>query len=192
MASLSSSATLSPNNSNTHHELSPAERDGLIFAVLKDNANPARLSPPLTADNMANITDWRRRVCFTGSRGWVRIRPVLAILRELPVNGTLIIHGGCPSGLDKIVDTQARKLGFTVRAFPVTPEEWKKSGPKKYAGPLRNRRMLTETKPTEVHGFIFDPSKSPGTMGTLKIAEDLGLCVVSHYETEYMKQDELE
>lgn len=179
----------SPSSSVT---LSPAEREGLIFSVLNDNADPARLSPPLTADNMANITDWRRRVCFTGSRGWFRVRPVIAILRELPVNGTLIIHGGCPRGLDKIVDTQARKMGFTVRAFPVTREEWKKSGPKKYAGPARNRRMLIETKPTQVHGFIFDPSMSPGTMGCLKIAQELGLCVTPHYEIEYLKQDGME
>jgi hypothetical protein len=52
---------------------------------------------------------------------------------------SVVVHGDCPGGADKVVDEVAGGHGATVRAYPA---DWHAHG--RSAGPRRNRQMATE------------------------------------------------
>lgn len=82
---------------------------------------------------------------------------------------SVVIHGGAP-GADCLAGAWALKNGVAVEAFPA---DWKKHG--RAAGPLRNQRMLDESKPDYVIAF-------PGGLGTadmVRRAKAAGLKVVT-------------
>jgi hypothetical protein len=82
---------------------------------------------------------------------------MLNALHELrPI--TLIIHGNA-TGADSIAASWAKNLGIKTLAFPA---DWYRYG--KRAGPIRNKQMLDEGKPTAVLAF-------PGGRGTLNMVE---------------------
>lgn len=74
--------------------------------------------------------------------------------RATEVGWHIIIHGGCPTGADKLADEWADTFGVRKRVYLA---DWQKHG--KAAGPLRNARMLAEGKPDLVIAF-------PGGRGT--------------------------
>ena len=79
-----------------------------------------------------------------------------------------VIHGGA-RGADEGAARWGESEGVKVLAFPA---DWKKHG--KSAGPIRNRKMLTEGKPDIVIAF-------PGGRGTenmIALAEDAGITVI--------------
>lgn len=90
------------------------------------------------------------KILVTGSRSWVSPGPIRQALAELPP-GTIVVHGGCP-GVDNIAADEVKKLGFEVRAYPVSDDEWKSKGGK--AGPERNQRMLDEEHPDRDGKYI--------------------------------------
>lgn len=79
----------------------------------------------------------------------------------MPPDGTVIIHGDCPTGVDSIVDDWAIVHWTRVERYPA---EWEKYG--KAAGPIRNQRMIDEGKPDKGLGF-------PGGAGTADMARRL-------------------
>jgi hypothetical protein len=85
------------------------------------------------------------RVIVCGSRNWegfwaeYRIGEVMAGVEELAVvlgSPLQIVHGGCPTGADAIVDRWAWRRDHEVHIFEA---HWDKYG--KAAGPLRNSNM---------------------------------------------------
>lgn len=73
---------------------------------------------------------------------------------------TTIIHGAA-RGADRIAGEEAAKLGFEVKPYPISPEDWAhfKGG----AGPIRNQLMLDEGKPDLVLAFHSNIYESKGT-----------------------------
>lgn len=99
------------------------------------------------------------RVLITGDRGWTAADIILQAIETLPRN-TIVIHGGA-DGADALAGAIAESRGLWVWPCPVSREEWRTIG--KAAGPMRNQRMLDETKPDFVlafHNFL------PGSKGT--------------------------
>lgn len=82
------------------------------------------------------------RVIVCGSRKWKDADAIRQRLEQLPP-GTLIVHGDCLTGADKIADdvSIALKVGApgTARNVERHPALWSRYGRK--AGPLRNQRM---------------------------------------------------
>lgn len=79
-------------------------------------------------------------------------------------NPEIIIHGGC-RGADELAHCVANKLGIYVQVFEA---DWKKHG--KAAGPIRNKKMLNDSKPDLVVAF-FDRRRTKGTMNMIKLAK---------------------
>lgn len=89
---------------------------------------------------------------FYGDDAWNRMMEVLGdIHAETPI--TAVIQGGA-SGADMLARCWADM--FNVKRITV-PADWQTHGPA--AGPIRNRRMLTDFKPDLVVAF-------PGGRGT--------------------------
>lgn len=93
-------------------------------------------------------TQPRATVLVCGSRHWTDRETIEAWLSRLP-RGTRVIHGAA-DGADSIADAVAQDLGMSVAAFAA---DWETHG--KAAGPIRNRRLLQEGKPTRVLAFAL-------------------------------------
>jgi hypothetical protein len=130
-------------------------------------------------------------VVFTGSRGWTDDALVRSVVDALP-SGTIIVHGDA-RGLDRMVDTAARRVAgrYRVVPFAVTRDDYLRSG--RGAPILRNGRMLRMVdrdgadvegveKPSLVYAFLYQAEErdSPGTRNCIRQAEGLGLRVVTH------------
>jgi hypothetical protein len=79
---------------------------------------------------------------------------------------TLLATGGCrsrglPRGADRFAVEWAQANQVPFVEFPVTDEEWQTLG--KRAGPIRNQKMLTESRPSVA--IVF-----PGGRGTADFA----------------------
>lgn len=110
------------------------------------------------------------RILICGDRNWndfVLIRETLE--RIGPKKIKLVISGGA-TGADYIAETVARILGIKVLIFPAN---WNKYG--RAAGPIRNRQMLKEGKPSWVIAFHDTIKDSKGTKGMLAIAKKAGI-----------------
>lgn len=101
-------------------------------------------------------------------RDWPRLRNVLdAVHRRVEI--TTIVHGAA-RGADYMAGKWARLRGVTEEAYPV---DHSLDGPWPGAGPMRNLRMVRESKPYMVLAF-------PGGRGTghmVKEARERGLPV---------------
>lgn len=116
----------------------------------------------------------KHRIAFTGSRDYTNEGLVARVLRAMDPPTTLIVHGGCATGLDAIVDRLARYYDFRVK---VVSAEWKKHG--KAAGPIRNAAMLDAWEPHRLYAFYSNVAKkSHGTSGCIREAEKRGVQVV--------------
>jgi hypothetical protein len=74
---------------------------------------------------------------------------------------SIIIHGGC-YGIDMYAHGIAMELGFDVKIYPA---QWDIYG--KGAGPVRNKKMLTDENPDLVLAFHPDIESSRGTKNTI-------------------------
>jgi hypothetical protein len=81
----------------------------------------------------------------------------------------IIIHGGCPTGADKLADEWCDVWGVRKRVYL---PDWQKHG--RAAGPIRNRRMLEEGKPDLVVAF----RGGRGTADMVRQAKAAGLKVI--------------
>ena len=80
----------------------------------------------------------------------------------------VLMHGGA-TGADALADDWANERGFARMIFPVGRFEWSLHG--RFAGPMRNQRMLRDGRPTAVVAF----PGGAGTAGMCKLAEEAGL-----------------
>jgi hypothetical protein len=114
------------------------------------------------------------KVLVTGSRTWTNRAAIRRELEKLPP-GTIVVHGGARRGADQIADEIARILGFEVRVYPVSSQDWSEMG--LAAGPIRNSKMLTKEHPDSEGkiidcglAFTLDLSKSKGTRDMVRKA----------------------
>ncbi len=109
------------------------------------------------------------RVLVTGSRNWSDDGTVEQALREYAAPENVLVHGGCPTGADKIADRYWQSLALPVEVYPA---EWQKYG--KSAGQVRNQAMVN-SKPDIVLGFLVAGSR--GTADCLRRARGADLTV---------------
>lgn len=88
-----------------------------------------------------------------------------------------VIHGAA-KGVDSLVDAEAKRLGFSIRAYPA---DWSIGVG---AGPIRNRKMLDENPDIErVLAFSDDIYTSQGTLHMARYAHGRGY-TVEVYKTD--------
>lgn len=123
------------------------------------------------------------RILVTGSRHWKWREKVeyelMRTVAQLNDGDVTIVHGGCPSGADRIADDWVRN------AFPRGPvklevhkADWRRSGRK--AGPLRNKEMVEVG--SDVCLAFLTPESVGGSM-TADMAEKAGIEVRRFYES---------
>lgn len=115
------------------------------------------------------------RVLVTGDRDWKDRLLIKQHLTKLPPN-TVIIEGGA-RGADSLANSVAKELGFDRTTYHANWTRHHKAG-----GPIRNKRMLTESNPDRVLAFHDNIEKSKGTKDMIKISKKAGKPVklVSH------------
>lgn len=133
-------------------------------------------------------------ILITGSRTWdnyksIQMRIMQTIgewLEDNPafkgkplVDYVTVVHGGCPSGADRLADIFAREtLKCKVIVYPA---DWGKWG--KRAGMLRNLYMVEKSEADVYLAFIRDKSK--GATGCRNAAKKHGIAGETyHYEDE--------
>jgi hypothetical protein len=101
-----------------------------------------------------------------GDRFWNNFQLLFDTVKKLyAVHVIECIIEGEARGADTMARLADNKLGIKVLPFPA---HWDKFG--KSAGPIRNRQMITEGKPTLVLAFHDDITKSRGTADMLRVA----------------------
>lgn len=116
------------------------------------------------------------RILICGSRKWTEEELIRVALSKYKPSDT-IITGGC-SGADSIAHKIAVELKLQTEVYPVSSTEWKKYGPA--AGPIRNRRMLTEGKPDIVLAFPKKGEANKGTTNMIELAEKAKIPVAKY------------
>lgn len=91
------------------------------------------------------------KILVFGSREWIFDGIIYRVLSKLPKD-TILIHGAA-RGADTIAGRIGEQLGFDVRPYPVSKEEWDRLGGA--AGPQRNARMIKEEHP-DINGLLID------------------------------------
>lgn len=120
----------------------------------------------------------QRRVLVCGDRNWKDYAAIYNCLCELQLvdqDTPLVVIEGEASGADSLAAQAAREQSMQVLAFPA---DWAAYG--RAAGPIRNKQMLDEGKPTEVHAFHDSISTSKGTLNMLKQALKRGIRCYLH------------
>ncbi len=122
------------------------------------------------------------RLLVTGDRFWEQREPIRKKLIELgcPDKIEVLIHGDA-NGVDKLTAEVAQDLGLLKEKILAYPAGWALYG--KSAGPIRNRQMLKEGKPTQVIAFHDDPENSRGTVDMVKISRKAKIPVWCSWET---------
>ena len=104
------------------------------------------------------------RVLVCGGRSYYDVRRVYDVLDGLA--GVDCIIDGSAAGADTIAASWAVELGRENLRFPA---DWKRFGNR--AGPIRNKRMITEGKPDLVIAF----PGGKGTANMIKQAKEHGI-----------------
>lgn len=114
------------------------------------------------------------RVLFCGSRNWIDEKAILEAIDGLSID-TVVIHGAA-KGADLIAGRLATNRGLTVEPYPADWDRYHGG-----AGPIRNKRMLNEGRPTLVHAFVRDLTDSSGTANmVLQVLGQRGIPVILH------------
>jgi hypothetical protein len=92
-------------------------------------------------------------------------------MRKLMDSKPCVLVNGCAKGVDTSANHWGLTEGLRVDEYPVTPDDWKSKG--RSAGPIRNKRMLMEGKPTLV--VAVWNRKTNGTSNMLRQAMDAGV-----------------
>lgn len=116
----------------------------------------------------------RFAVIICGSRHWDDRATIAAFVRRLPA-GTLILHGDCPSGADRLADEECRAIGLPVWPMAFFYEKGRKGGP------LRNAAMLRVLLSLRDSGYRCGvaafPLGGPGTRDMTQRADRAGVPV---------------
>jgi len=109
------------------------------------------------------------RILVTGSRNWSDRATVVAALQPyaLAFPGAMLVHGDCPTGLDRIAAEYWAAWRFPIEAHPA---QWDVFG--KNAGPIRNKHMVS-LGASVCLGFPIGTSL--GTRGCMELAVAAGI-----------------
>lgn len=115
------------------------------------------------------------RVLICGGRNYENEIVLFAKMDELDAryHFTLVIVGG-QRGADTLGEKWANTRKIAVKRYEVTKEEWNRIG--RRAGPLRNQKMLDESKPQMV--VAFPTPESSGTWDMVGRAKRAGIEVL--------------
>ena len=103
------------------------------------------------------------RVFVSGSRGLTKVHSILdRELKELPVDPTLIIHGGCKNSADEVAQEWAH---FHNIPTEIHIPDWDTYG--KAAGPMRNKAMIERCD----YAIVFWDGESKGAGGVIWMLE---------------------
>lgn len=117
-----------------------------------------------------------QRLLVTGSRDWLYTDPIRRELMAFPDDAFLIV-GDCPTGADwyalGIWRDELRRHGQVYRA------DWSGMARlglrREAAGPIRNRRMLEEGRPTIALAFRRGGAASRGTSDMIALLRGAGV-----------------
>ncbi len=114
------------------------------------------------------------RVLVTGGREYWDYQKILNALVEFGGKDAIevVIHGDA-RGADTLAKKAAKALGIPHLPFPIPKEDWKIHG--KFAGSMRNQKMIDEGNPDLVLAFP-DPN-SRGTWDMVYRAKANGIPV---------------
>lgn len=117
------------------------------------------------------------RVLVCGGRDYADYERLCAVLDKLHAEAGIdvVIHGAY-RGADTLADAWATSRGVRPEPYEVTSEEWAEFG--SFAGPRRNKRMLTEGHPNVVVAFPTPGARNKGTKGMMALARKAGVQVV--------------
>ena len=105
------------------------------------------------------------RLLICGDRDWKNKELILNVVREIRPKPKLIICGGAAGA-----DTFAREIAIELKIpYQEFMAKWEQLG--RAAGPIRNKQMLQEGKPTLVIAFHNDIASSKGTAHMLYISK---------------------
>lgn len=108
------------------------------------------------------------RVAFTGGRDYQDRRSVSRVLFALDWNVLTVVHGGCPTGLDALVEDLASRIVLDRQVFH---PDWEQHG--RAAGPIRNREMLDSGV-----GLLVAFPGGRGTEDCVRAAKERGIPVL--------------
>lgn len=111
------------------------------------------------------------RLLICGDRHWEDKNLIKDAILVLPVLPEVIIEGEAP-GADRLAREVARGLAIPILPFAAN---WKRYN--KAAGPIRNKQMLIEGRPTVVWAFHDNFVQSRGTRDMVKRAGINGIPV---------------
>ena len=113
------------------------------------------------------------RVLICGDRLWANFELILRELSKVQQErGIEVVIEGEAKGADTLGRAAAERLGIPVLKFPA---DWRRHGLS--AGPVRNRQMLREGKPTLVLAFHNFIDNSKGTKHMVSVAREAGVPV---------------
>ena len=110
------------------------------------------------------------RLLICGDRNWRDGEMIYDAV--LSLDPEAIIHG-CANGADFIAGLVAKVLDIPVLEFPANWDLYHKA-----AGPIRNKQMLEEGKPTHVAVFHDDIGHSKGTADMVRRANKAGIPIM--------------
>ena len=105
-------------------------------------------------------------VAVTGGRNFEDVSLVRETLKQHPI--TLLVHGGCTDGADRIAQAWAKETGTPEAIYPA---HFTVMGRK--AGPMRNDWMLRFSKPDLLIAF----PGGDGTADCIAVARQLGIMI---------------
>lgn len=122
------------------------------------------------------------RVLICGDRNWENFQLIIDTLSKIQQErGVEVVIEGEAKGADTCGKVAAERLGIPVEPHPAL---WRKYGLK--AGPIRNREMLKDGRPTLVLAFHNYIENSKGTKDMVNTARAAGVPV--HIITEREKK----
>lgn len=111
------------------------------------------------------------RILICGDRNYQNEKIIYNVIKEFDKD-TVIIHGNC-RGVDKLAGKVGENLGMKIEVYDA---DWNRYG--KGAGPIRNKQMLVQGKPTLVIAFHKNYENSKGTKNMIKQANNDGLFII--------------
>lgn len=119
---------------------------------------------------LGNIVIMAERVLVCGDRDWTCARCIGRLMTSLGLDAVVI--EGEARGADRMARIAAIGRGLSVDRYPAL---WNTYGPA--AGPIRNRQMLVDGKPTRIVAFHNDIESSRGTKNMVEQGRRAGLPV---------------
>jgi len=113
------------------------------------------------------------RILVTGSREWSNQAAIdYALALAFAGEDTVIVHGDCPTGADRLAKEWAERFGIQQEAHPA---DWETHG--KAAGPKRNQEMVDLGADV---CLAFPLGESRGTRDCMRRASEAGIPVIDY------------